>query len=83
MTGSDPEGTSPSRWLKIALGPALFLAIELLFHPVLELTPEQALARPDASAEMLRHTLAATFSLVTAIPAVSEGRTDINQTEYQ
>jgi len=57
-----PDAPRPptGRWIRIALGPALFLAVELLFRPTLELSPELAAAHPEASALLVRHALAAT-----------------------
>jgi sodium-dependent dicarboxylate transporter 2/3/5 len=66
------------RWIAIALGPALFLAVELLFRPSLALSPELAAAHPGVSAELVRHALAATlwiaawwFTEAVPIPATS------------
>lgn len=58
---SERPAPARGRWLRIALGPALFVAVELFFRPVLELSPELRAANPDASAELVRHALASTL----------------------
>ena len=63
-----------TRWLRLALGPALFLLVELAFDPVLVLSEPH----PTASAELVRHALASTlwiaawwFTEAVPIPATS------------
>jgi sodium-dependent dicarboxylate transporter 2/3/5 len=60
-----PPTTEPPskarRWFPIALGPALFLLVELLFRPELLLTPELAASHPLATAAAVTHALAATL----------------------
>ncbi|MEZ5979306.1 MAG: DASS family sodium-coupled anion symporter [Planctomycetota bacterium] len=72
-----PSTPSPlRRRLALALGPALFVLVELFFRPVL---PDGALdSNPAASAELVRHALAATlwiaawwFTEAVPIPATS------------
>lgn len=65
---------APQRWLGIALGPLLFLCVELYFRPTLD----PIATNPAASAEAVRHTLAATlwiaawwFTEAIPIPATS------------
>jgi len=69
---------TPRRWLGIALGPLLFLCVELFFRPTLPPLDTQAAASGAASAEAVRHTLAATvwiaawwFTEAIPIPATS------------
>ncbi|MCA8981019.1 MAG: SLC13/DASS family transporter [Planctomycetes bacterium] len=72
---SDATTPAPSRrWFAIALGPLLFLAVELFFRP--DLPPE--LVAEGASAVLVRHALAATlwiaawwFTEALPIPATS------------
>ena len=72
--GAESETTARGRAWRFALGPALFLLVELLFEPNLVLRE----AHPTASPELVRHTLAATlwiaswwFTEALPIPATS------------
>lgn len=72
-----PAG-GPRRWLLLALGPALFALVELLFRPTLALAPELAAVHPGASPVLVRHALACTawiaawwFTEAIPIPATS------------
>lgn len=75
---AEAERSAWSRWGAIALGPAVFVLVELFFRPVLDLPPEVAASNPEASAELVRHALAVTlwiavwwFTEAIPIPATS------------
>lgn len=57
---SESKSSGSFSWLKVAAGPLAFLLVELLFRPVLELSPELRSAHPEASVLLVRHALAAT-----------------------
>jgi hypothetical protein len=57
---ADGEDRAQRRWLGIALGPLLFLCVELFFRPTLPQLDSEVAASGAASAEAVRHTLAAT-----------------------
>ena len=61
MTDAADPTHPPIKWWAVALGPALFLAIELFFRPVLP----PGLAPEGASADLVRHALAATAWIAT------------------
>jgi sodium-dependent dicarboxylate transporter 2/3/5 len=60
---SEQAVPSPSwkRWVKIALGPALFVAVELFFRPTLDLSGDLAAGHGSATPDLVRHALAATL----------------------
>ena len=74
MTDLADPPDAPTKWWAVALGPALFLAVELFFQPVLPAD----LAPAGASPELVKHALAATlwiaswwFTEAIPIPATS------------
>lgn len=61
MTEAAARADNSKRWIPIALGPALFLLVELFFKPELLITPELLATHPLASAAAITHALAATL----------------------
>lgn len=78
MSETPQDPVQPRRWFSMALGPALFLLVELLFRPELQLSEELIAAYPSASPVLVRHALASTlwiaawwFTEAIPIPATS------------
>lgn len=61
MSEEAAPSSSWKRWVNVALGPALFLLVELFFRPTLDLSGELAAEHAGATPALVRHALAATL----------------------